>query len=49
MKLKNQMQLFFHLAAQPLVRLSYIHPKDTFDINFTGSLNILASYKKNKK
>jgi len=29
--------------------MSYIHPKDTFDINFTGTLNILQIIKKVKK
>jgi CDP-glucose 4,6-dehydratase len=28
--------------------LSYIHPKDTFDVNFTGSLNVLQSIKNSK-
>lgn len=43
---KSKATIVFHLAAQPLVRLSYIHPKDTFDVNFTGSLNILHAIKK---
>ena len=46
---KSKATIVFHLAAQPLVRLSYIHPKDTFDTNFTGSLNILHAIKKNKR
>ena len=46
---KSNATIVFHLAAQPLVRLSYIHPKDTFDVNFTGSLNILQAIKENKK
>ena len=32
--------IVFHLAAQPLVRRSYEHPLDTFDINIMGSLNV---------
>ena len=43
---KSKATIVFHLAAQPLVRLSYIHPKDTFDVNFTGTLNILHAIKK---
>ncbi len=31
----------FHLAAQPLVRLSYDQPKLTFDTNIGGMVNIL--------
>jgi len=46
---KSKATIVFHLAAQPLVRLSYLHPKDTFDVNFTGSLNILQCIKKIKK
>jgi len=46
---KSKATIVFHLAAQPLVRLSYLHPKDTFDINFSGSLNILQSIKKIKR
>ena len=46
---KSKATIVFHLAAQPLVRLSYFHPKETFDVNFTGSLNILEAIKKNKR
>ena len=46
---RSNSSIIFHLAAQPLVRLSFKHPKDTFDINFTGSLNILQCIKKIKK
>ncbi len=31
----------FHLAAQPLVLHSYEDPLETFDVNVTGSLNLL--------
>jgi CDP-glucose 4,6-dehydratase len=34
-------EFIFHLAAQPLVIESYQNPKDTFDVNFTGTLNLL--------
>lgn len=33
----------FHLAAQPLVRLSYRDPKTTFDTNVGGSVNLLEA------
>ena len=46
---ESNASIIFHLAAQPLVRMSYLHPKNTFDINFTGSLNILQAIKKIKK
>ena len=46
---KSNATILFHLAAQPLVRYSYLNPKETFDTNFSGSLNILECIKKNKK
>ncbi len=45
---KSKASILFHLAAQPLVRYSYIDPKETFDTNFSGSLNVLECIKKNK-
>lgn len=33
----------FHLAAQPLVRLSYAEPKLTFDTNVAGAVNLLEA------
>ena len=45
---KSKSTIVFHLAAQPLVRYSYLQPKETFDTNFTGSLNILSQEKKQK-
>lgn len=35
--------IVFHLAAQPLVRLSYEDPKRTFDTNVGGSVNVLEA------
>src|SRR5688572_19954534 len=47
-KLENEIKTFqpdfiFHLAAQPLVRRSYEIPAETFDINVTGTANLLES------
>lgn len=36
-----QPEFIFHLAAQPIVRESYLSPKVTFDTNVGGSVNIL--------
>ncbi len=36
-------QLVFHLAAQPLVRRSYLQPRETFAINVMGTANVLES------
>lgn len=33
----------FHLAAQPLVRQSYLFPTETFDINVTGTASVLEA------
>ena len=38
-------QVVFHLAAQALVRRSYKDPKETFDVNVGGSINILECVK----
>ena len=42
---KIKPQIIFHLAAQPLVVDSYKNPKDTFDTNFMGTLNLFESIK----
>jgi CDP-glucose 4,6-dehydratase len=36
-------EFIFHLAAQPLVRLSYEEPKLTFDTNVGGSINVFEA------
>jgi CDP-glucose 4,6-dehydratase len=38
-------EVIIHLAAQPLVRESYIHPLETFETNVLGTLNLLESTK----
>lgn len=38
---KYQPEFVFHLAAQPIVRESYINPKETYDINIGGTINLL--------
>jgi len=39
----------FHLAAQPLVRLSYSKPRETFQTNVLGTVNLLESLTDLKK
>lgn len=34
-------EIVLHLAAQPLVRRSYIEPRETFNINIMGTVNLL--------
>lgn len=38
-----QPEVVFHLAAQPLVRMSYDEPRETFNTNVTGTLNLLEA------
>jgi CDP-glucose 4,6-dehydratase len=44
-----QPDFIFHLAAQPLVRKSYEIPSETFDVNVTGTANILEAIRYLKK
>lgn len=41
-----QPEIVFHLAAQPLVRLSYLEPVLTYQTNVIGTLNVLEAAKK---
>jgi len=36
-------EVVFHLAAQPLVRRSYREPRETFDTNVGGTVNVLEA------
>ncbi len=38
---KIKPDIIFHLAAQPLVRESYISPVETFETNILGTLNVM--------
>ena len=40
-----QPDYIFHLAAQPLVRLSYEKPAETFEVNAIGTANLLDALK----
>lgn len=40
---KTRPQVVFHLAAQALVRPSYLDPKGTFDTNVGGTVNVLEA------
>jgi CDP-glucose 4,6-dehydratase len=40
-----QPDFIFHLAAQPLVRLSYKIPAETFEVNVIGTANVLDGVK----
>lgn len=40
-----QPEIVFHLAAQPLVRLSYEIPVETYETNVMGTINVLEAIK----
>lgn len=44
---RYQPEFVFHLAAQPIVRLSYNEPKMTFDTNVGGTVNIFEAVRLN--
>ena len=44
-----QPDVIFHLAAQPLVRRSYIDPIETFETNIIGTANLLNASRSIKK
>lgn len=46
--LTYQPEIVFHLAAQPLVRLSYEKPVETFDINVMGTINVMEAIRTTK-
>ena len=41
-------EFVFHLAAQPLVRISYKEPKLTYETNVMGTVNVLEAVRKTK-
>jgi len=43
-----QPEIVFHLAAQPLVRLSYKEPVETFETNVVGTLKVFEACRKTK-
>ncbi|MEI7501826.1 MAG: CDP-glucose 4,6-dehydratase [Paludibacter sp.] len=40
---KYQPEIVFHLAAQPLVRLSYDIPVETYEVNVMGSIHLMEA------
>jgi CDP-glucose 4,6-dehydratase len=39
-------EIIFHLAAQPIVRLSYADPRETFETNIIGTVNVIEAARK---
>ncbi len=44
--LRFKPDVIFHMAAQPLVRESYIDPLTTYDVNVMGTMNVLEAIRK---
>ncbi len=44
----HQPQLVIHMAAQPLVKVSYQEPKRTFDTNVQGTVNLLEAIRQTR-
>lgn len=43
---KHQPEIVFHLAAQPIVRLSYEQPVETYETNVMGSINVMEAFRR---
>lgn len=43
---RTRPEFVFHLAAQPLVLPSYDDPKETFDVNVMGTVNVLEAVRR---
>ena len=39
-------EIVLHLAAQPLVRYSYAHPVETYEVNVMGTVNLLEAVRR---
>lgn len=45
---KYQPEIVFHLAAQPIVRLSYEQPVETYETNVMGTINVMEAFRRCK-
>ncbi len=43
---REKPEIVFHLAAQPLVRESYKNPRETYEVNVMGTVNLLECIRK---
>ncbi len=46
--IESSSEIVFHLAAQPLVRYSYDNPKETYETNVMGTINVFEAVLKSK-
>jgi len=42
-------EIVFHMAAQPIVRLSYTNPRETLEMNIMGTVNVFEACRLNPK
>ena len=47
--IEQQPDVVFHLAAQPIVRLSYRQPESTYETNVMGTVNLLGALRRLNK
>jgi CDP-glucose 4,6-dehydratase len=45
---RHEPEIVFHLAAQAIVRYSYLHPVETYHTNVMGTVNILEAVRKSQ-
>ena len=45
---QNKPDIILHLAAQPIVRKSYSVPKETYDVNIGGTVNLFEVFRNNE-
>ena len=43
---EHRPEVVFHLAAQPLVRRSYREPRETYEVNVMGTVNVLEAVRR---
>ena len=47
--IESRAEILIHMAAQPLVRYSYLNPVETYSTNVMGTVNVLEVARKNSK
>ncbi len=46
---EHKPEIVIHMAAQPLVRYSYTHPAETYEVNVMGTVNVLEAVRQTPK
>ena len=45
----SEPELIFHLAAEPIVLRSFLHPRDTLEVNVMGTANLLEAVRQTRR